>query len=191
MFTKMNRWSTIRELLVSTSLQQALGLLVEHPERSYFVTEISRLTGLSAGGASQALARLHRLGLVSRERRGRLVLYEIDAHHPLVRQYRILLTLIELNPLLDLLKPLALEIILFGSCAEGANTADSDMDLYMVADDPSTVHEVIWASPLAEKLRPVAVTPLESAQTRQQDPVFYEQVMTGIVLWRRPTTDES
>jgi DNA-binding transcriptional ArsR family regulator len=187
----MNGAITIREMLASTTLQQVLSLLVEHPDRGYFVTEISRLTGLSAGGASQALARLHQLGLVSREKRGRLVLYAADAHHPIVRQYRILLTLVDLTSLLDQLKPLALEITLFGSCAEGANTADSDIDLYVVADDPSTVHEVIWASPLSRKLRPVAVTPLESAETRQQDPVFYEQVMRGILLWRRPTPDES
>jgi predicted nucleotidyltransferase len=191
MFTLLNDAPTLREMLVSTSLHRALSLLAEHPDRSYFVTEVSNLTGLSAGAASQALARLHRLGLVSRYRRGRLVLYAVNADHPVVRQQKILLTLIDLTPLLNQMKPVALEIILFGSRAEGADTADSDIDLYVITDDPDSVHEVIWGSSLAEKLRPIVVRPLEAGETRQQDPVFYEEVMRGIVLWRRPAPDES
>lgn len=180
----------IRDIFVSTNLQCALGLLAEHPDESYFVKEISRLAGISYGGASEALARLHALGLVTREQRGKLVLCAANTRHPLIRYYKILLTLADLTPLLDELKPLASEVILFGSCAEGANTAQSDIDLYVITDDPHAIHDVIWRTPLAEKLRPVVTTPIESTETRQQDPVFYEQVMRGIVLWRRSTPDE-
>ena len=95
-----------------------------------------------------------------------------------------------MTPLLDELKPLTSEVILFDSCAEGANTAESDIDLYILTDDPDAIHDVIWRSPLAEKLRPVISTPIESSETRQQDPVFYEQVMGGLILWRRSTPDE-
>lgn len=176
---------------MSSNLQRALDLLAGHPDHSYFVTEVSRLTGISSGGASEALAHLHDFGLVTREQRGKLVLYCADAQHPIIRQYKVLLTVVDLSPLLDELRPLADEVILFGSCAEGANTPDSDVDLYVVADDPDSVHDVIWGSSLAERLRPVTVTPLGSIETKQQDPVFYEQVMRGMVLWRRPAASES
>jgi len=180
----------MRDVFVSTNLQRALGLLAEHPDRSYFVKEISRLAGISYGGASQALAHLHALGLVTREQRGKLVLYTANTRHPLIRHYKILLTLADLTPLLDEMKPLASEVILFGSCAEGANTGESDIDLYVITDDPDAIHDVIWRSPLAEKLRPVISTPIESTEAKQQDPVFYEQVMRGLALWRRSTPDE-
>jgi predicted nucleotidyltransferase len=181
----------MRDVFVSTNLQRALSLLAEHPDQSYFVKEISRLADISYGGASEALAHLHSLGLITREQRGKLVLYTANTRHPLIRHYKILLTLAELTPLLDELKPLASEVILFGSCAEGANTAESDIDLYIMTDDPDAVHDVIWRNPLAEKLRSVISTPIESIETRQQDPIFYEQVMRGIVLWRRSPPDES
>lgn len=181
----------MRTLFVSTNLQRALSLLAEHPDQSYFVKEISRLADISYGGASEALAHLHALGLVTREQRGNLVLYAANARHPLLRQYKILLTLADLTPLLDELKPLTSEVILFGSCAEGANTAESDIDLYIITDDPNTVHDVIWRNPLSEKLRPVIDTPSASSATKHRDPIFYEQVMRGIVLWRRFTPDES
>jgi predicted nucleotidyltransferase len=180
----------MRDVFVSTNLQRALRLLAEHPDQGYFVKEISHLADISYGGASEALAHLHALGLVTREQRGKLVLYAANTRHPLIRHYKILLILADLTPLLDELKPLASEVILFGSCAEGANTAESDIDLYIITDDPDAIHDVIWRSPLAEKLRPVISTPSESSETRQQDPVFYEQVMGGLVLWRRSTPDE-
>lgn len=180
----------MRDVFVCTNLQRALGFLAEHPGQTYFVKEISRLARISYGGASEAMAHLHALGFVTREQRGKLILYAADTRHPLIRYYKVLLTLAGLTPLLDELKPLASEVILFGSCAEGTDTAESDIDLYVTTDTPDAVHDVIWRNPLAEKLRPVINTPVESVETKQQDPVFYEQVMRGIVVWRRSTSDE-
>jgi len=180
----------IRDVFVSTNLQRALGFLAEHPEQTYFVKEISRLAGISYGGASEALAQLYAFGLLTREQRGKLILYSASAQHPLIRRYKVLLTLADLTPLLDELKPLTSEVILFGSCAEGTNTAESDIDLYLTTDTPDAVRDVIWRTPLAKKLRPIISTPVGSVETKQQDPVFYEQVMRGIVLWRRSAPDE-
>ena len=57
----------MRDVFVSTNLQRVLRLLAEYPDQSYFVKEISRLAGISYGGASEALAHLHALGLITRE----------------------------------------------------------------------------------------------------------------------------
>ena len=169
----------MRDVFVSTNLQRVLRLLAEHPGQTYFVKEISRLAGISYGGASEALAHLHALGLITREQRGKLVLYAANTRHPLIRQYKVLLTLADLTPLLDELKPLASEVILFGSCADGANTAESDIDLYVITDDPDAIHDVIWRNPLAEKLRPVISTPIESIETKHlTEPCFCGKVPT-------------
>ncbi|MBI4757508.1 MAG: nucleotidyltransferase domain-containing protein [Chloroflexi bacterium] len=175
---------------MSSSLQRALSFLAENVGQLYFVKEVSELAGISYGGASEALAFLHALGLATRQQRGKLILYAADAHHPVVRYYKVLLTLADLTPLLEELKSLANEVVLFGSCAEGTNMAESDIDLYVITDNPGTVHELIWRSSLAAKLRPVISTPIESVETRQREPIFYEQVTRGIVLWRRSTADE-
>lgn len=180
----------IRDVFVSTNLQRALSFLAEHLDQTYFVKEIGRLAGISYGGASEALATLYAFGLLTRKERGTLILYSASAQHPLIRHYKVLLTLADLTALLDELKPLTREVILFGSCAEGTNTAQSDIDLYLTTDTPDAVRDVIWGTPLAKKLRPIISTPIGSVETKQQDPVFYEQVMRGIVLWRSSGPDE-
>jgi len=84
-FTSVKDVSVLRDVFVSTNLERALGFLAEHPDQSYFVKEISRLAGISYGGASEAVAYLHALGLVTSEQRGKLVLYAANTRHPLIR----------------------------------------------------------------------------------------------------------
>jgi hypothetical protein len=79
----------MREVFVCTNLQRALGFLAEHPGQTYFVKEISRLARISYGGASEALAHLHALGLVTRKQRGKLILYAANTRHPLIRYYKV------------------------------------------------------------------------------------------------------
>jgi predicted nucleotidyltransferase len=83
------------------------------------------------------------------------------------------------------------ELILFGSRAEGVDTPQSDLDLFVIADDKDLVYETIRESDLAAHIRPVILSPLESIEMREQDPLFYDQVMRGILLWRRSGHDEN
>jgi hypothetical protein len=59
--------------------------------------------------------------------------YAADDRHPFVRQFKVLDTTARLEPLLRELRPLARRTVLFGSGAEGTNTADSDVDLFALA----------------------------------------------------------
>lgn len=93
-------------------------------------------------------------------------------------------------PLLDELKSIGSEVILFGSYAEGTNTTQSDIDLFVIAEDKEAVYEAVWHSPLAEKIRPIVSDLIESIKTKQRDLLFYEQVMRGITLWRSRGEDE-
>jgi predicted nucleotidyltransferase len=102
-----------------------------------------------------------------------------------------LLNLADLQLLLDKLKLIAREVILFGSRAEGTDTTESDIDLFVIAADKTAIYETVQQSTLAEKTRPVVITPIESVELKQQDPLFYEQVMRGILLWKGLSQDES
>ena len=181
----------VRDIFVSTSHQRVLSLLAERAGTPFFVREVSSLAGISYGGASEALADLATLGLIQREQRGKLTFYTADAAHPLIRYFKVLLNLTALAPLLDELKPIASEVILFGSYAEGTNTAQSDIDLFVIAEDKEAIYEAIRQSPLTEKIRPIVSDLIESIETKQRDPLFYEQVMRGITLWRSRGKDES
>jgi hypothetical protein len=74
-----------------------------------------------------------------------------DDHHPFVRPFKVLNTVAQLEPLLQALRPLTRQITLFGSCAEGIDTADSDVDLFILTSDRSQVMKII-STPLVSLL---------------------------------------
>jgi predicted nucleotidyltransferase len=191
MFAQMRDHPLLKELFASTSHQRVLSVLAERPGVALYVREISSLAGVSAGGASEVLADLAALNLVARQQRGKLTLYTADVAAPLIRYFKILLNLADLQLLLDKLKLIAREVILFGSRAEGTDTTESDIDLFVIAADKTAIYETVQQSTLAEKTRPVVITPIESVELKQQDPLFYEQVMRGILLWKGLSQDES
>lgn len=191
MFTRVKDRPLVRDIFVFTNHQRVLSLLAERAGTSLFVREVSSLAGISYGGASEALADLAALGLIQREQRGKLTLCTANAAHPLICYFKVLLNLAALAPLLDELKPIASEVILFGSCAEGTNTTQSDIDLFVIAEDKEAIYEAVRQSPLAEKIRPIVSNLIESIETKQRDTLFYEQVMRGITLWRSRGEDES
>ena len=111
-----------------------------------------------------------------------------DDCHPFVRQFKVLDTIARLEPLLQRLRPLARRILLFGSCAVGTDTADSDVDLFILASDRSQVMTAISHFRFDRPIQPVVVNGQELAAMKQEDPAFYAQVKRGIVLWE--TIDE-
>jgi predicted nucleotidyltransferase len=187
----MKKRLSVMTIFAATNDQQVLRVLVERPNEALYVREVSSLAGISRGGASEALMRLADFGLATRQERGRLALYTADSAHPVVRYFKVLLNLVGLMPLLSSLKPMTAELILFGSRAEGVDTPQSDLDLFVIADDKDLVYETIRESDLAAHIRPVILSPLESIEMREQDPLFYDQVMRGILLWRRSGHDEN
>ncbi len=101
---------------------------------SYYVREISKNLRISLGSASQSLRTLEEAGLVSKEHRGKLVIYRANMQNFLLREFKILLTLLEIYPFIMRLREVASKIILFGSCAAGEDTIDSDIDIFIESD---------------------------------------------------------
>jgi len=172
----------------STSQGQVLRFLARHVGQSFYEKEIVERTNVSRSAANLATRSLHQAGLLLQERRGRMNFYAADGRHPFVRQFKLLDTVARLEPLLRELRPLARRIILFGSCAEGMDTADSDVDLFILAADRSKVMAAISHSGFDRPVQPIIVNNQELAAMKQAEPAFYTQVQRGIVLWE--TTDE-
>jgi|GEM_PF-518990 len=111
----------------------------------FYVREMARTIGVSAGSASEDLRELHEAGLVTREKKGRLVLYRADMTSPLLREIKVCATLVELNSLVMALRAVATRVVLFGSCATGENTDESDIDLCVESDDRDGVERLVRA----------------------------------------------
>jgi len=171
------------EEIFATSQGQVLRFLVCHAGQSFYEQEIVERTDVSRSAVNLATRSLHQAGLLLRERRGRMNFYAAADRHPFVRQFKVLDTVARLEPLLQELRPLARRVTLFGSCAEGTDTADSDVDLFILTSDRSQVMTAISHRRFDRPIQPVVMNNQELVAMKQEEPAFYAQVRRGIVLW--------
>jgi DNA-binding IclR family transcriptional regulator len=116
-------------LVSHSAKQRVLTYLADSPSQAFFENQIAQGSGVSIASAHYAVHALADEGLLRRESRGRRVAYAVDLAQPVARQWKVLLTLTRLEPLLLALRPVADRVMLFGSCASGADHEDSDIDL--------------------------------------------------------------
>ena len=171
----------LKETLTTTSANKILSFLSLHKDASFYDKEVSEKTGLSRGVTNQLLNRFLQAGVVSRERRGRMWFYSLKKT-PLIEHYRVYENLVELNELVCELKPFTQRIILFGSAAKGGDTAESDIDLFIISARKKTVLDKIGDFKTDREIKPVVQTPVEYATSRLKDKAFYAQLENGLIL---------
>jgi predicted nucleotidyltransferase len=176
------------ELLFSFSQAQVLRFLSDHTGQSFYEREIVPHVNASRSAVNLATRSLSDASLLVRERRGRMNFYSANDRHPFVRQFKVLSTVARLEPLLQALRPLARQVILFGSCAHGTDTADSDVDLFILAADRRRTITALSQFSIGRRIQPMVVDNQELAALKEKETPFYAQVQKGIVLWE--ATDE-
>jgi predicted nucleotidyltransferase len=139
------------------------------------------------GTAHQALTKLHKLGLLNRERKGKMYFYSFNMKSPVAKQFKVLFNVWTLNDLVNQIKHLSERVILFGSCAEGTDTEDSDIDLFVLTSDTKAVqHRIMeYGCKLDRKISPIIVDPNELAKLKSSDKPLYERISRGIILWEQ------
>lgn len=131
------------EVLLGTYHRRVLALLLLHPEESYYVREIARLTGVPAGSLHRELRRLSESGLLLRESVGNQVRYSANRDCQIFPElagiFRKTVGLADV--LRDALRPLAANIesaFIFGSVAQGKEGIASDIDVLVIGEVPFT-----------------------------------------------------
>jgi len=171
------------EIFSSSNSLRVLGYLAEHPGQEFLSSEIQQGTMLSRAGAYLALKDLVGRGFAIRKEKGRFHLYAVDHANPLVKQFKVLKTILGLEPLLNRLKPLAIKIVLFGSAGRGEDTLQSDIDLLVLARDPETAADYMASFKSGRRIQPVILTPSERADLEKKDRTFHGEIERGITLW--------
>lgn len=137
--------------------RRVLGLLLLHPDESFHLREIARVTGTQPGTLRRELEQLTVAGVLARERMGNLMRYRADPACPIYDELRgILKKTVGMGDVLrEALAPLADKIALafvYGSVASGAERRASDIDIMIVGT--ISFEEVVRAlHPVQEKLR--------------------------------------
>ena len=158
--------TSLADALFTTTQQRVLALLFGQPSRSFFASELIALTGSGSGAMQRELKRLASSGLVTVTRIGKQKHYQANSECPVFEELRglVVKTVAMVEPIRQALGPLEARValaLIYGSVARGTDTAASDIDLLVVADE-LTLEELYSA-----------LAPVEAALDRRISPTLY------------------
>lgn len=175
----------LMELLFGRYRQRVLSLLLLHPDSTYYVRELARLTGTSAGTLHKELTRLAQAGLLLRQEQGNQVRYQANRGCPVFTELASLFrkTTGLVDVLAEALQPVAGETALafvFGSMARGEAQPDSDVDLLLIGSPAfSTVVKALYPAQetLQREINPVIYSAQEFSRRLAADEPFIRELL--------------
>lgn len=170
-------------LFFSTNAQKILAFFLGRPNGEFYDAQVSEMTDISRAGTNIALRALYDRGYLQCEKQGRMRFYKLAMDNHLVRQYRVLYTLEQLQDLLNEIKPLSEKAVLFGSQAKGTGSEESDIDILIVTREEDKVRQIINRSDFAEGIRPIIKSPVEAIVLGKNNEELARSIDEGIVLW--------
>lgn len=178
--------TSIAESLFSGVQQRLLALFFGQPDRSFYNNELLRLTGTGKGALQRELERLQSAGVVTAKRIGNQTHYQANRAAPIFEEIRgIVIKTFGLADVLraalaDLAERIELAFV-FGSVAKGTDTAASDIDVLVVAEDLAYADLFERLAPaeatLGRKVNPTLYTPAEVARRQREDNHFITRVL--------------
>jgi predicted nucleotidyltransferase len=170
-------------LLEGTNALKTLKYLCENSGRDFTGSAVQKALGISRAGVFLAMKQLIKEGFVKNEIRGNTGIYSADASNPAVKQFKIMMNIVELNGTVEKLCRHMISATLYGSCARGEDMADSDMDIFIISHDPDRVREILKKIKLKRKIQAVIKTPVETAGFKQKEALYAREVERGVILW--------
>jgi len=159
--------------------------LAEFPEKEFSGSELQKATGISRGGVYLALNELKKHNFVFALKRGKFLFYSLSCDNPVVKQFKVLKNILLLNPLVTKLKSSSRRIILFGSYSRGENDSASDIDLFILSQDPQATKNMVSSFRIKPRLQAVIKTAVELVSFKEKEQVFMQEVERGIILWEK------
>lgn len=174
----------MENLFFKSNTQKVLKFLSKHPAKFLLPSEMRKDLKISRAGIHSALQELLRRDLIQRKQKGKAYVYQVKSELPVLKQLKVLDSVIKLQSLVKKLSFLVDKIILFGSCSRGENIEDSDIDLLIITYDKEGVKEKLKQF-IGFRLKPIIKTPIEFVSLEKKDPTFYLEIMRGIILFEK------
>jgi len=163
--------------------QKIILFLADYPEREFYGQEIADKIRCSKASASLILRILTKNKLVSVVSRGHMKFYRINAESIEVKRLKIESILKKINPIVLKLQKISQKIILFGSGSRGEQTADSDIDFFVVTREKEDVRKIIEKARYRLPMKVILETPNEWSEMEEREPEFFQEVKNGITLY--------
>ncbi len=180
--------------VITTVNQRVLGFLARSSDKEFYERQMARKLDIAFGSANRSLNELYSAKAIKRRREGKMYFYSIDISNAAVVEYKKLVNLILMEPLVEELKRIATRIILYGSCAQGTDTSRSDFDLFIVTNHKQDAREILNGFVLPKGyedlvVQPVIKTPVELLEAGDSERAFIAEVERGIILWERKDSE--
>jgi len=178
MFTKYKEW-------------QLLQLFLKNPDKNFYTKELSRTTGMGSGTVNIFLRNLHKDEILKKEIVGNVHLYTLNDELSIVKQLKIMNTMLEFEKL-NLVNKLVnkdetvTSIVLYGSHANGENDSKSDLDILIFSKNKKLDNTIInqLEAKLDKTISIITLTLPEWNKLKQNDKIFYESILQNhIVLY--------
>ncbi|MGJ7580774.1 transcriptional regulator [Variovorax sp. RHLX14] len=182
----------LADALFTTTQQRVLGYLFGQPERSFFGSELIKLTSAGSGAVQRELKQLTESGLLISSRIGNQKHYQANPEAPI---YAELCGIVQktfglVGPLREALQPLSSQIdaaFVFGSVAKRSDTTISDIDLMLISDDLSYGDVFLTLDAVSLRLgrtvNPTIFTVNELLRKQKDGESFVNRVMAQPKLW--------
>ena len=181
---------TLIDLLFKDYRRRVLGLLLLHPEKSYHVREIARLTGTVAGTLHKELSKLAEAGLLQKKTQGNQVSYQANRSSLIFEELASILR--KTSGLADVLADaLAAQLpdiefaVVFGSVASGKASANSDIDLLIVGNiNFGVAVKALYPAQqlLAREINPKLYTSSEWQLAREENGSFIRELLAKPII---------
>ncbi|MFH0770999.1 MAG: nucleotidyltransferase domain-containing protein [Candidatus Omnitrophota bacterium] len=144
--------------------QELLALFFTNPQKRYYLRELERIIGYSAGSIRRELLKFQKDGLFNTNKVGNLLYYSLNTSHPLFKELKAIVSKtvgVEASLRKELSAVPNIEIaFVYGSFAANKEKSASDIDLMVIGDPKSSL--------LNEKL-----STLERRLKREINPTVY------------------
>lgn len=176
-----------KEKLLNAVPLRIFSYLCRVPHIPHYEREISRSVEASVGATNQTLKLLLSMEVVTREKKGQLYLYRVIPDHPIVVEFKKFENILDLNPLLLRIREVSNKIVLYGSCATGGDTVESDIDLFVISKEKEKVLREIRKETRGVKreIKSIIVSVEEYLSMRNKKELILEEIAKGIVLYER------
>lgn len=162
---------------------QILTFLARNPDKQFYIREIAKIMNKSVGGTHKTLKSLKDMDFIGENKSGKNIYYQINQMNPSIKNFKIFMTINELTSLVNKLKDISEKIILFGSCANGEDTSDSDIDILVLTNEKEKINKKILNAKVNRKIQAVVVNTGDLMKIKEKDKGFYQEINKGITLW--------
>lgn len=171
-------------MLEKYALIKVINGLLKNKEIS--LRELARKVDVGSSTAKIQLDYLLRNDIVEKKIIGRNHLFRLNANNFVVRQIKILDSLLELKTIglvEEILEkhPSTLSILLYGSVAKGLDDNESDIDILIVTRKPEKLKPLKTEKKVKREITLILYTLAEWKNKAKEDKVFYDNVMLNSI----------